>query len=49
MSEWGDVWAQGVKANQRTIDTFLDYNHEHGLTKARRRIDEVFAKGTLDT
>jgi 4,5-dihydroxyphthalate decarboxylase len=32
LREWGDVWAQGVKANRNTIDTFLDYCYEQGLT-----------------
>jgi 4,5-dihydroxyphthalate decarboxylase len=49
MAQWGDVWAQGVKANQRTIDTFLDYHEEQGLTKTRRRLEDTFAAGTLDT
>ena len=27
----------------------FDRSGEHGLTKTRRRVDEVFAKGTLET
>ena len=49
LKEWGDVWTHGIAANRNTIDTFLDYNFEQGLTKTRLSLDQVFAKGTLDT
>jgi len=47
--EWGDVWKHGVSANKNTIETFLDYCHEQGMTKGRLPLDRVFAAETLDT
>jgi 4,5-dihydroxyphthalate decarboxylase len=49
MRDLGDAWRQGIAANANTIDTFLDYNHEQGLTKTRLSREDVFAAGTLDT
>ena len=49
LREWGDVWTHGVRANRNTIDTFLDYNFEQGLTGTRLSQEQVFAPGTLDT
>ena len=49
LKEWGDVWTHGIASNRNTIDTFLDYNFEQGLTKSRLSLDQVFAKRTLDT
>jgi 4,5-dihydroxyphthalate decarboxylase len=49
LRDWGDVWKHGLKANRKTVDTFLDDNFEQGLTKTRLPIEEVFAPGTLDT
>ena len=45
----GDMYPYGIKANQGTIDMFLDYNVQQGLTKNRMTVDQIFAKGTLDT
>jgi 4,5-dihydroxyphthalate decarboxylase len=49
LSALGDAWRHGVSANRNTIETFLDYNYEQGLTKMRLTAGEVFAPGTLDT
>jgi 4,5-dihydroxyphthalate decarboxylase len=49
LREWGDVWKHGLSANRKTVDMFLDLNFEHGLTKRRLSVEEVFAPGTLDT
>ena len=46
---WGDVWQHGVSANKNTINTFLDYLYEHGLTRSRLSVGQAFAAGTLDT
>ena len=43
------MYPYGIKANQGTIDMFLDYNVQQGLTKNRMTVDQIFAKGTLDT
>lgn len=49
LASLGDVWQHGVGANQNTIDTFLDYNFEQGVTKTRLALDQVFAASALDT
>jgi 4,5-dihydroxyphthalate decarboxylase len=45
----GDVWNHGLSANQNTVETFLDYNYEQGVTRSRLSLDQVFAAETLDT
>lgn len=47
--EWGDAWRHGVSANKNTVETFLDYCYEQGMTKGRMKAEQVFAKETLDT
>jgi hypothetical protein len=42
-----DPWPYGVAANRKTLDTFLRYHHEQGLTKRRYTVDEIFAPETL--
>ncbi len=49
LANWGNIHAHGIKANANTINMFLDYNHEQGVTKNRLSVDQVFAAGTLDT
>ena len=49
MAEMGDMYPMGIKANQNTIDWFLDFNLEQGLTKDRMTYEQLFAKDTLDT
>jgi len=49
MRELGDLWPHGIKANQNTIDTFLDYTFEQGLTRTRLPLDRVYPASTLDT
>jgi ABC-type nitrate/sulfonate/bicarbonate transport system substrate-binding protein len=49
LAEWGDVYPMGIAANRNTIDWFLDFNVEQGLTKERMTDAQVFAAGTLDT
>jgi hypothetical protein len=39
----------GIAANKNPIDNFLDYNFEHRLTRARLKIEQVFAEAALDT
>jgi 4,5-dihydroxyphthalate decarboxylase len=43
----GDAWRHGIAANRNTIETFLDYNYEQGLTKTRLGLEDVYAAGTL--
>ena len=42
-----DPWPYGVAANRKTLDTFLRYHHEQGLTRRRYAVDEIFAPETL--
>ncbi len=49
MREMGDMYPMGIKANKNTIDWFLDFNLEQGLTKDRMTYEQLFAKDTLDT
>jgi 4,5-dihydroxyphthalate decarboxylase len=48
-ARWGDPWKYGVKANQRTIDTFIRYNVEQGMIRAAPSSSDIFAAATLDT
>jgi 4,5-dihydroxyphthalate decarboxylase len=43
-----DFWPYGFAANERTLDTFLGYSHEQGLTSRRIDARELFAPGTLE-
>jgi hypothetical protein len=44
-----DWWPYGISANQATLDTYLRYHYEQGLSSRRLKIDEVFASELLDT
>ena len=46
---WGDPWIYGVKDDMGTIDTFLTYNAEQGLTSQRLSLEDWMAASTLDT
>jgi hypothetical protein len=41
-----DPWPYGVDANRKTLETYLRYHHEQGLSR-RFAIDEIFAPETL--
>ncbi|MGE5220764.1 MAG: ABC transporter substrate-binding protein [Chloroflexota bacterium] len=43
-----DFWPYGVEPNRKTLETFLRYSFEQGLTKRRLNVDELFAKETVD-
>lgn len=43
-----DWWPYGLKKNLRTLETFLRYHHEQGLSARLMSVDELFAKETLD-
>jgi 4,5-dihydroxyphthalate decarboxylase len=47
--KWGDAFVYGVEANRRTLDRYIDISHEQGIMARRYGLDEVFAKGVLDT
>lgn len=44
-----DFWPYGVKANYQTIETFLRYSFEQGLTPKKLSPEELFVKETQDT
>ena len=44
-----DFWPYGVAANRRTLDTYLRYFHEQGLSSRRWTCEEIFTPDLLDT
>jgi hypothetical protein len=44
-----DWWPYGVSANRTTIDTYLRYHHEQGLSARRWTVEEIFTPDLLDT
>ena len=43
-----DPWIYSVREDQKTVETFLDYAFEQGLTTTRMTVEELFASSTLD-
>ena len=43
-----DWWPYGLDANRKTLETFLRYHHEQGLSKELMDVRELFAPETLD-
>jgi 4,5-dihydroxyphthalate decarboxylase len=44
-----DFWPYGVEPNRKTIETFLRYAREQGLTLRVLKPEDLFVKETLDT
>ena len=45
----GDDWfSYGLKRNHKSLDTFLRYHHEQGLSKRRFKPEELFLPETLE-
>lgn len=44
-----DWWPCGVKANRKTVDTFLRYHFEQGLSKRRMTCEDIFVPDFLDS
>lgn len=44
-----DLWPYGVEANRKTLETFLRYTREQGISGRNIGVEELFAKETLDT
>lgn len=44
-----DWWAYGVGANRKTIDTFLRYSFEQGISTRRLTCEDIFVPDLLDT
>jgi 4,5-dihydroxyphthalate decarboxylase len=45
----GDGWPYGVDANRVTVDAFLRWHHEQGLSKRLWSCEEIFVPELLDT
>lgn len=43
-----DFWPNGLEHNRETIDTFLRYHHEQGLSRRRLRVEDVFAPEAVE-
>ena len=43
-----DFWPYGVEANRKTLETFLRYSFEQGLTTRLLNVNELFTKETVD-
>lgn len=43
-----DYWSYGFKQNRETLDTFLRYSHEQGLSKRRLGAEEIFVPETME-
>ena len=46
---WGDPWKYGIGANRSTIDAFVRYNYEQGMTRVELSYRDIFAAATLET
>lgn len=44
-----DPWQHGLAANRKTIDTFLRYSYEQGLSKTRLTCEDIFVPSLLGT
>jgi 4,5-dihydroxyphthalate decarboxylase len=44
-----DFWPYGLEPNRKTVETFLRYAREQGLTPTLLQPEDLFAKETLDT
>lgn len=44
-----DWWPYGLRANHRTLDTFLRYHYEQGLSKQRLKPEDLFVPELLQT
>ncbi|HEY7220276.1 MAG TPA: hypothetical protein VH985_17965 [Candidatus Binatia bacterium] len=44
-----DPFPYGVKANTAMLDTIINFSHEQGLTPRKMKIEELFAKETIDS
>jgi 4,5-dihydroxyphthalate decarboxylase len=39
-----DPWPYGIEPNRRTLDAFLEFAHEQGVTARRVQVDELFPR-----
>lgn len=43
-----DFWPYGIEPNRKTLETFLRYHYEQGLSNRKMTIEELFAKETME-
>ena len=43
-----DSWPYGIEGNRPTLEAFLQYAHEQGVTARRLQVEELFAPETLE-
>ncbi|MGE5215369.1 MAG: hypothetical protein ACM3SP_00040 [Chloroflexota bacterium] len=43
-----DPYPYGVKANRKMLETLIDFSHEQGLTSKKAKVEDLFARSTLD-
>ena len=43
-----DFWTYGFEPNQRTLETFLRYHYEQGLSKRLLKPEELFAPEAME-
>ena len=43
-----DFWSYGLEKNQETLQTFLRYHHEQGLSHRQLSPEEIFAPETME-
>jgi len=41
-----DFWPYGLEPNRPTLEAFVQYSHEQGITERRLKVDELFAPET---
>jgi len=43
-----DFWPYGLEGNRRTLEAFVQYGFEQGVSKRRLKVEELFAPETLE-
>ncbi|HWV91576.1 MAG TPA: 4,5-dihydroxyphthalate decarboxylase, partial [Burkholderiales bacterium] len=43
-----DFWPYGLEGNRRTLEAFIQYGFEQGVSKRRLKVEELFAPETLE-
>lgn len=43
-----DFWQYGIEPNRKTLETFLRYHYEQGLSNKRMTVEELFAPETMN-
>ena len=44
-----DYWPYGVDGNRKTLEAFIRYCRDQGITHTDMKADELFAEQTLET